>query len=52
VWQLYERCIRRFGAVPTLIERDHDVPALPVLAAEAAQAKACLLAAAAWPVAA
>lgn len=52
VWQLYERCIRRFGAVPTLIERDHDVPALPVLAAEAAQAKACMLAAAAWPVAA
>jgi uncharacterized protein (UPF0276 family) len=52
VWQLYEGCIRRFGAVPTLIERDHDVPALPVLAAEAAQAKACMLAAAAWPVAA
>ena len=40
VWQLYERCIERFGPVPTLIERDNDVPALPVLAAEAVQARA------------
>ena len=40
VWQLYERAIRRFGVVPTLIEWDTDVPALDVLFAEAAKAKA------------
>lgn len=40
VWRLYERAIRRFGAVPTLIEWDTDVPALEVLVAEAAKAKA------------
>lgn len=40
VWRLYERAIRRFGAVPTLIEWDTDVPALDVLVAEAAKAKA------------
>jgi uncharacterized protein (UPF0276 family) len=48
VWRLYERCIARFGAVPTLIERDNDVPALPVLAAEAARARELMRAAAAW----
>lgn len=42
VWQLYARCIERLGPVPTLIERDNDVPALPVLAAEAAQARAVM----------
>ncbi len=49
VWQLYERCIARFGAVPTLIERDNDVPPLPVLAAEAARARELMRAATAWP---
>lgn len=48
VWRLYERCIGRFGAVPTLIERDNDVPPLPVLAAEAARARDSMRAAAAW----
>lgn len=48
VWQLYVRCIDRLGAVPTLIERDNDVPSLPVLAAEAARARDSLRAAAAW----
>lgn len=47
VWRLYQRCIERFGPRPTLIERDNDVPALPVLAAEAAQARAAMRRAAA-----
>ena len=38
VWELYEYAIRRLGPVPTLIEWDLDIPALPVLAAEAARA--------------
>jgi uncharacterized protein (UPF0276 family) len=48
VWQLYEAALRRFGAVPTLIEWDTDIPALEVLLAEADQA--ALLHAAAAPV--
>ncbi|WP_307766678.1 MNIO family bufferin maturase [Duganella aquatilis] len=47
VWQLYEAALRRFGAAPTLIEWDTDVPALEVLLAEAD--KAALLHAAAAP---
>jgi uncharacterized protein len=47
VWALYARVIGRLGAVPTLLERDHDVPALPVLLAEARRADDLLLAAAA-----
>ena len=39
VWSLYERAIARFGAVPTLIEWDTDIPALAVLEAEAATAQ-------------
>jgi hypothetical protein len=35
VWQLYARAIRRFGAVPTLIEWDTDLPALDILVSEA-----------------
>lgn len=35
VWGLYSFAIRRFGAVPTLIEWDTDLPALDVLVAEA-----------------
>jgi uncharacterized protein len=38
VWALYERALERFGAVPTLIEWDTDLPALAVLMDEAAQA--------------
>jgi uncharacterized protein (UPF0276 family) len=38
VWSLYERALGRFGAAPTLIEWDTDVPPLPVLLAEAAKA--------------
>ena len=38
VWYLYEQAIRRFGPVPTLIERDADIPPLGDLLAEAALA--------------
>ena len=38
VWQLYAETIGRAGALPTLLERDHDLPALPVLLAEAQRA--------------
>ncbi|QCB46565.1 DUF692 domain-containing protein [Hydrogenophaga sp. PAMC20947] len=39
VWQLYAHAIQRFGAVPTLIEWDTDVPALSVLLDEASRAR-------------
>ncbi len=39
VWVLYQRTLERLGPRPTLIERDNEVPALPVLAAEAAHAR-------------
>lgn len=39
VWALYEHAIQRFGAVPTLIEWDTDVPALSILLGEAGRAR-------------
>ncbi|MBL8587920.1 MAG: DUF692 domain-containing protein [Methylobacteriaceae bacterium] len=42
VWKLYRRALRRVGPAATLIEWDNDVPALPVLLAEAAKAEAAL----------
>lgn len=39
VWELYRHATARFGAVPTLIEWDTDVPALDVLLDEAARAR-------------
>jgi uncharacterized protein (UPF0276 family) len=39
VWTLYEAAVRRFGAVPTLIEWDTDIPALDVLLDEAHKAR-------------
>jgi uncharacterized protein len=39
VWTLYRHAVQRFGAVPTLIEWDTDVPELSVLLAEAEQAR-------------
>jgi uncharacterized protein (UPF0276 family) len=39
VWQAYRHAIARFGAVPTLIEWDTDIPALDVLLDEAATAR-------------
>ncbi len=40
VWSLYDHAVQRFGAVPTLIEWDTDLPDLPVLLDEAARARA------------
>ena len=42
VWCLYEYAIARFGAVPTLIEWDTDIPALPVLLGEVEKANRIL----------
>jgi hypothetical protein len=39
VWSLYAHAIERFGAVPTLIEWDSDLPALAVLVDHAQQAE-------------
>lgn len=38
VWTLYVEALERFGAVPTLIEWDTDIPPLEALLGEAAQA--------------
>jgi hypothetical protein len=40
VWRLYERFVERFGARPTLIERDDRIPAFDELLAERQQAEA------------
>lgn len=45
VWALYARVISLIGPCPTLIEWDTDIPALPVLLAEAARADAHMQAA-------
>ena len=46
VWAVYEHALRRFGALPTLVEWDTDLPPLDVLLSEAAHAsnlvRACL----------
>jgi uncharacterized protein len=42
VWALYRHALRRFGAVPTLIEWDTNIPELDILLAEAALADAAL----------
>ncbi|MEO7244094.1 MAG: DUF692 family multinuclear iron-containing protein [Rubrivivax sp.] len=44
VWGLYTHAIRRLGSTPTLIEWDANVPAWPVLEAEAQRAKAIMTA--------
>ncbi|MCY7386822.1 MAG: DUF692 domain-containing protein [Burkholderiales bacterium] len=44
VWRLYEYAIQRFGCVPTLVEWDTDIPALPVLLGEAEKANGILAA--------
>ena len=43
VWGLYAHVIARLGAVPTLLERDNDIPALATLLAEAGRAEAMML---------
>ena len=40
VWRLYQAALERFGAVPTLIEWDTDIPPLQTLLAEACKAAA------------
>lgn len=40
VWRIYRHALTRFGAVPTLIEWDTDVPALEVLLDEVERARA------------
>ena len=42
VWELYAEALARFGAIPTLIEWDTNLPALAVLVDEAARAAALL----------
>jgi uncharacterized protein (UPF0276 family) len=51
VWALYAHALARFGAVPTLIEWDIDIPELGVLMAEAAAADRLIAAAPAIAVA-
>jgi len=46
VWALYEHVIRRISALPTLIERDNDIPPLEALVAEAHHADAVMRASA------
>lgn len=40
VWDLYRAAVDRFGPIPTLIERDADIPPLSELVAESRQAAA------------
>ena len=47
VWALYEASLRLAGPRPTLIERDHDIPSLAALCAEANRAESALAACAA-----
>ena len=42
VWDLYAAALLRFGAVPTLVEWDMDLPALDILLGEADKAQAML----------
>jgi uncharacterized protein (UPF0276 family) len=39
VWALYAHAVRRFGTVPTMIERDDRIPPLPALVAELDRAR-------------
>ena len=39
VWALYAEAVRRFGLVPTMIERDDHIPPLPELLAELDRAR-------------
>ena len=44
VWAVYRHALRRFGALPTLVEWDTDLPPLPVLLGEAEQASSLMAA--------
>lgn len=39
VWALYQRAVRRFDPVPTMIERDANIPAIDELVGELARAR-------------
>jgi hypothetical protein len=39
VWSLYETALEQFGAIPTLIEWDNDIPSFPELLNEASKAQ-------------
>lgn len=39
MWEFYSEALRRFGPVPTMIERDDAIPPLPELLAELDQAR-------------
>ena len=39
VWALYQHALKRFGPVPTMIERDDHIPPLPELLTELAVAR-------------
>ena len=39
VWQLYDQALDRFGALPTLVEWDTDIPPLEILLGEARRAE-------------
>ena len=39
VWELLAEAYRRFGVLPTLLERDFNIPPLPVLLAEVARVR-------------
>lgn len=41
VYDLARRCYERFGAIPTLLERDFNIPSLGELKDEIAQVRAC-----------
>lgn len=47
VWALFEAVVQRLGPLPTLLERDQDLPPLAALVAEAAQAEQRMAAASA-----
>ena len=51
VWSLYEAAVRRFGVVPTMIERDDNIPELSELLAELDVARRHAAQASASPVA-
>jgi uncharacterized protein (UPF0276 family) len=42
VWKLFEIVVSRCGSIPTLVEWDSNIPAWPVLKAEAAAAQKIL----------
>ncbi|BAN48771.1 DUF692 domain-containing protein [Metapseudomonas resinovorans] len=49
VWSLLEQAYQRFGALPTLLERDFNFPPLAELLGEVEQIRARQLAASPWP---